>query len=432
MDQDKYLSISAITRYLKHKFDCDAHLNRVFLKGEISNFKAHTTGHFYFSLKDEQSKINAIMFRTYASQVSFVPMEGMKVLVIGRISVYEATGGYQIYVEDMQEDGVGNLYIAFEKLKKKLALEGLFAEVHKKPIPKIPERIGIVTAPTGAAIKDILSTLKRRFPFCETFLFPALVQGENAALDIATKIRLAEQYDIDILIVGRGGGSIEDLWPFNEEIVARAIYECSIPVISAVGHEVDYTIADFVADLRAPTPTGAAEIAVPHVNDLNTLLKQLSIRLQENIYQKINYNKLYLESVKGSFVIKNPMIMYENKKQQLDLIWERFNRSVMRKLEMEQHRFDRMKSNYLLQNPKELYQKHIMQLQGILEKLELLNPLGVLKRGYSLAYIDDNILKSVHDVQVSDLIDLKLQDGGLRLQVLEVKEEDYGREESSV
>lgn len=426
MEQDKYLSVSAITRYLKYKFDSDAHLNRVFLRGEISNFKAHTTGHFYFSLKDEQSKINAIMFRGNASKVLFTPMEGMKVLVIGRITVYEATGGYQIYVEDMQEDGIGNLYIAFEQLKAKLASEGLFDEKHKKAIPKIPSRIGIVTASTGAAIKDILSTIKRRYPLCETILFPALVQGDAAAADIARKIKLAEQYDIDTLIVGRGGGSIEDLWPFNEEIVARAIYECTIPVISAVGHEIDYTIADFVADLRAPTPTGAAEIAVPHVSDLETLLSQLQIRLKENIYKKVNYNKLYLESVKNSFVIKNPMIMYENKKQQLDVMLDKINGVVMRKLELEQYRLDKLKKNYLLQNPKELYSKNKIQLGNLIEKLELLNPLGVLKRGYALPYVGGEILKSVQNVQVNDLVVLKLHDGEIDMKVEQIKEEKHG------
>ena len=280
MNQDKYLTVSAVTKYLKFKFDTDEHLRTVFLKGEISNFKAHTTGHFYFSLKDEGSKINAIMFSTNAKKINFSPSEGMKVLVVGRISVYEATGGYQIYVEKMEQDGLGNLYIAFEKLKQDLAKEGLFDAAHKKTIPKIPMRIGIVTAPTGAAIKDILSTIKRRFPICETILFPALVQGENAASDIANKIDMAANYEIDTLIVGRGGGSIEDLWPFNEEIVARAIYHSKVPVISAVGHEIDYTISDFVSDLRAPTPTGAAEIAVPNMIDLVKHIEKLKFRLK--------------------------------------------------------------------------------------------------------------------------------------------------------
>ena len=330
---DKYLTVSAITRYLKAKFDVDENLQTVFLKGEISNFKAHTTGHFYFSLKDETSKINAIMFRSNASKVLFKPADGTKVLVTGRISVYEAMGSYQIYVDEMIEDGVGNLYVAFEQLKKKLQAEGLFDKEHKRPIPKIPKRVGIVTASTGAAIRDIMTTIKRRFPICETILFPTLVQGENAKDDIARNIERAQDYDLDILIVGRGGGSIEDLWPFNEEIVARAIYNSKVPVISAVGHEVDFTIADFVADLRAPTPTAAAELAVPNMSDLKKHIDQLSIRLNEAIYKKVNYLKLYLDSVKNSFVIKNPMVMFENKKQSLDLINDKLNNLMLGKVD---------------------------------------------------------------------------------------------------
>ena len=266
--QNEYLTVSQLTKYIKYKIDNDINLQEVYLKGEISNFKAHTRGHFYFTIKDEGSRINAVMFASSARSVKFTPEDGMKILVKGKISVYEATGGYQIYVNEMTEDGVGNLYVAFEQLKKKLANEGLFLESHKKKIPRIPERVGVITASTGAAIRDIISTINRRFPLVEVILFPALVQGENAKEDIVRQIKKAEKYNLDVLIVGRGGGSIEDLWAFNEEIVARAIYDCSIPVISAVGHEIDFTIADFVADLRAPTPTGAAELAVPNRTDV--------------------------------------------------------------------------------------------------------------------------------------------------------------------
>jgi len=310
MNNNKYLTVSAITQYLKHKFDSDEHLKTVFIKGEVSNFKSHSTGHLYFSIKDETSKINAIMFSSSAKKITFKPADGVKVLVVGRISVYEATGNYQIYVDEMLEDGVGNLYLTFEKLKEQLSKEGLFDEKYKKPIPRIPKRVGVVTAPTGAAIKDILSTIKRRFPVCEVILFPSLVQGDSAKDDIVKNIKLAENYELDLLIVGRGGGSIEDLWAFNEEVVARAIFNSSIPIISAVGHEVDFTIADFVADLRAPTPTGAAEMAVPNIVDLVKYLNNLNIRLNEYIYRKINYNKLLLDTFKNSFILKNPMIMY--------------------------------------------------------------------------------------------------------------------------
>ena len=286
MNNDKYLSVSALTGYLKYKFDSDEHLKCVFLKGEISNFKKHTSGHLYFSVKDEKSKINAIMFSVNAKSVNFTPADGSKVLLVGRVSVYESTGNYQIYVDEMLEDGIGNLYVAFEKLKNDLQKEGLFEETHKKQLPKFPKRVGVVTAPTGAAIRDIISTIKRRYPICEIIVFPSLVQGDGAATDIVRNIKEAENYNLDVLIVGRGGGSIEDLWPFNEEIVARAIFDCTIPTISAVGHEIDFTISDFVADHRAPTPTGAAEIAVPNIVDVEKYLNQLEIRLKENLNKR--------------------------------------------------------------------------------------------------------------------------------------------------
>lgn len=412
MDQnDKYLTVSAMTRYLKHKFDTDQNLRHVFLKGEISNFKAHTTGHMYFSVKDEASKINAIMFASSARKLNFVPADGMKVLLVGRISVYEATGNYQIYVEQMMEDGIGNLYVAFEKLKKQLASEGLFAPEHKKKIPKIPERVGIVTAATGAAIKDILSTIKRRYPICETILFPSLVQGDAAAEDIVRNIKLAQTYDLDVLIIGRGGGSIEDLWPFNEEIVARAIYECPIPTISAVGHEIDYTIADFVADLRAPTPTGAAEIAVPNMVDLQKLLAQFRIRLNEGIYKKVNYQRLYLESVQNSFVLKNPMMMFDGKKQALDYLLERANQGVLKKVERMRTHMDHIKQNYLLLHPEELYKEEKLKLGTLMDKLELVNPMNVLKRGYTLTYLEDHTIGNAEDLSVGDQVKIKFHDG---------------------
>ena len=333
MNKDKYLTVTALTRYIKYKIDNDEHLKTVFLKGEISNFKMHSTGHMYFSIKDETSKINAIMFNRDAKNIQFEPKEGTKVLVVGRISVYEQTGNYQIYVQEMIEDGIGSLYIAFEKLKEKLSKEGLFDEKYKKKIPKMPKKIGIITAPTGAAIKDILSTIKRRYPICETILFPSLVQGDNAKEDIVKNLKTANEYDLDVIILGRGGGSIEDLWPFNEEIVAREIFASKIPIISAVGHEVDFTIADFVADLRAPTPTGAAEMAVPNMIDIINHIKQLTIRLNESLNKKIKLEKINLEKSKNSIVIKNPMIMIDNKKQKIDLIKEAIIRILNLKLE---------------------------------------------------------------------------------------------------
>ena len=422
MNNDKYLTITAITRYLKYKLDSDEHLKNVFLKGEISNFKAHSTGHLYFSLKDETSKINAIMFSANAKKLKFQPQDGSKVLLVGRISVYEATGNYQIYVEDMIEDGVGNLYIAYEKLKAELAKEGLFDDSHKKKIPKIPSKVGIITAPTGAAIKDIISTIRRRFPLCETILFPSLVQGENAASDIVKNIKLADTYDLDVLIVGRGGGSIEDLWPFNEEIVARAIYEANVPIISAVGHEVDFTIADFVSDLRAPTPTGAAELAVPNQTDVLKHIEQLRIRANENIYKKINYQKLYLDSLKNSFVIKSPMIMYENKKQKLDMNLEKIKNLINNILEVRKSKFNLLKSNYLLNNPKEIYKHQQIRLENIIDKLNIINPLNTLKRGYTLTYSNDNIVKDIKDIKVGNVIKTRFTNGTVESTVTNIME----------
>lgn len=422
MNKDKYLTVGALTRYIKYKIDSDEHLKTVFLKGEISNFKMHSTGHLYFSIKDETSKINAIMFSRNAKNINFTPQDGSKVLVMGRISVYESTGNYQIYVEEMLEDGVGNLYIAFEKLKAQLSKEGLFDEKYKKKIPKIPKKIGIITAPTGAAIKDILSTIKRRFPICETILFPSLVQGESASADIVKNLKLANTYDLDVIILGRGGGSIEDLWPFNEEIVAREIFDSRIPIISAVGHEVDFTIADFVADLRAPTPTGAAEMAVPNMIDLKNQIKQLNIRLNESINKKVKLKKIKLESLKNSFVIKNPMLIYENKKQKLDIIKETMIRLLKDKIGNNKNKLDMLKNSFILKNPDNLYKNKKTNLLNLIDKLELVNPLGVLKRGYSISNQDGHVIKSIKNIKKTKPLFIKLSDGEIETTIKNIKE----------
>jgi len=421
--EERYLTVTAVTRYLKAKFDSDDNLRYVFLKGEISNFKNHTSGHLYFSIKDEGSKINAIMFSRSAASLDFKPVDGTKVLVQGRISVYEATGNYQIYVDKMIEDGVGNLYVAYEKLKKKLSAEGLFDDKYKKPLVKYPKRVGIVTASTGAAIRDIITTIKRRYPICETILFPSLVQGEGAKDSIVENIKKAEDYDLDVLIVGRGGGSIEDLWPFNEEEVARAIFDCNIPVISAVGHEIDFTISDFVADLRAPTPTAAAELAVPNLIEIQNYLNQLNIRLKENINQKINYQKLYLESIKGSFVIKNPLMMFENRKQNLDLKITKLNELMLKKVDRFKEIMERINQNYILNNPSILYKDKALSLKHCTEKLELLNPLTILNRGYAVAYSDGSVVKNTKSVKNGDIIDVKVSDGVIEATVTNIKED---------
>lgn len=415
-----YLTVTALTKYLKYKFDSDENLRKVYIKGEISNYKLHTTGHLYFSIKDENSIIKAIMFSSNAKKLTFEPKEGMKVLVTGTVSVYPATGSYQIYVEALEEDGIGNLYIEFEKLKTKLASEGLFDPKYKKPIPEFPMNIGIVTASTGAAIRDILSTIKRRYPICKTYLFPCLVQGEFASADIVSKIKEANNYDLDVLIVGRGGGSFEDLNCFNDEQVARTIFESRIPIISAVGHEVDFTIADFVADLRAPTPTGAAEMAVPNIVDLQNSINQYKIRLNESIYKTINLKKLYLDSIKNSYIIKNPLLMYQNVIQKVETITDKLNTIMLKKINIEKINLENMKNNYIIKNPNVLYIDKQKELGNIIVKLNLLNPLNILDRGYNITYKDNHVVTGIKEIKENDNLNIKMKDGNLKVTVNEV------------
>lgn len=417
---DKYISVSQLTRYIKYKIDNDVNLNEVFLKGEISNFKAHSRGHFYFTLKDENSRINAIMFSSQTRKIKFVPQDGMKVLVTGKISVFESSGAYQIYVNDMLEDGVGNLYVAFEQLKNKLTQEGLFREEHKKSIPKIPLRVGVVTAPTGAAIKDIISTIKRRWPLTEIYLFPSLVQGEDAKEDIVKQIKKAENFELklDTLIVGRGGGSIEDLWPFNEEIVARAIYECSIPVISAVGHEVDFTIADFVADLRAPTPTGAAEMAVPELSDMRNYLNQVNIRLNNTIMNMIKSDRRKLNDVMNRNIFKNPISIYQTKELKYDGLIERLKFSLTNLTSVKEKELIKVKNSYILKNPLKLVENKGNKYLQILAKLDPLSPLKTIERGYSIVKRDGHVVTSITSVKKDDNLELNLKDGIIDVKVI--------------
>ena len=415
---DKYISVTQLTRYIKYKIDNDINLNEVFLKGEISNFKAHSRGHFYFTLKDEGSRINAIMFATNTKKIKFTPTDGMKVLISGKISVFEANGAYQIYVNDMLEDGVGNLFVAFEQLKKKLAEEGLFDESKKKKIPKIPKRIGVVTAPTGAAIKDIISTIKRRWPLTEILLFPSLVQGELAADDIVRQIKNSDNYNLDTLIVGRGGGSIEDLWPFNEEKVARAIYECKTPIISAVGHEIDFTIADFVADLRAPTPTGAAEMAVPQYNDVVNYLKQLNIRLNTAINNKVKNCKQKIESIKSRNIFKNPIIIYQSKELMFDNLLERLKYSSNTLLSLKEKKLAVIKNSYIFKNPYQIIDKKANKYLQIISKLEPLSPLLTLKRGYTIIKKDGQIINSVKKIKKKETLEIQFTDGIINAEVI--------------
>lgn len=422
MNNSNYITVSEVNKYIKDIINNDLLLKKVYLRGEISNFKAHSRGHYYFTLKDENSRIAAVMFAFNNKNLKFVPYDGMKVLVTGKIDVYEASGSYQIYVEDMSPDGIGALYVAFEELKKKLNSEGLFDRSKKKKIPRIPRRIGIVTSPTGAAVKDILTTIKRRYPVCETILFPALVQGEEAAKTIADKIKLANEvkdiYNIDTLIVGRGGGSLEDLWPFNEEVVARAIYASSIPVISAVGHEIDITISDYVADLRAPTPTAAGELAVPDINTIITYLDTARTRSYNALNNIISINTKKLDALKNSYILTKPMSMYEIKEQKLDTLLDNLNKSINLVLENSKTKLFTLSNSYILNNPNMLYKYQSQKLNYVISKLEVLNPLNTLSRGYAIMKKDNRVVSSLNDIEKNDIVTITLKDGNIESKVI--------------
>ena len=345
----------------------------------------------------------------------------------------------------MQQDGLGNLYLEFEKLKKKLEAEGLFKKEHKKPIPKYPMKIGIITASTGAAIRDILSTIKRRFPICETILFPSLVQGADAKEDIVRNITLANTYPLDLIILGRGGGSIEDLWAFNEEIVARSIYDSKIPIISGVGHEIDFTIADFVADLRAPTPTGAAEMAVPNTIDVLNMIMQYRIRLSKGITNKIEKERKILDNLKNNYILKNPMSLYEKQEQNFDHLYERLINSIKINISQNEEKLSKIKSSFIFKNPKLLfadkaynYNDLIKRLKtsisnilvnkqnvyiNLLSKVEVLNPITTIKRGYTITKNNDKVINQVKDVKKNDIILTSLIDGRIESVVKNVYEE---------
>ena len=442
----KYFTITALNKAIKNMFEEKRELSNIHLKGEISNYKHHTRGHLYFTLKDENSQLSAIMFASSAKNLKFEPKDGMKVLVAGKVTVYESTGTYQIYVNDMQEDGLGNLYLEFEKLKKKLEQEGLFKKEYKKPIPRFPTKIGIITAPTGAAIKDIMSTIARRFPIVETILFPSLVQGIDAKDDIVKNIRLANTFDLDVIILGRGGGSIEDLWAFNEECVARAIFESKIPIISGVGHEVDFTISDFVADLRAPTPTGAAELCVPNRYDVIELFNQYNLRLIKGINTCLDLAREKLNNLQNSYVLKNPLSLYEKLEQKFDNLYERLLMAINSNLLSQGERLKRCKSSFIFKNPNMLfidkaynYNDLIKRLVGsmnkiidnnqnkyinLLSKLEVLNPITTLRRGYSITKMKEQIVTRIKEIKKGDIIMTSVTDGKIESVVQNVYEKN--------
>lgn len=417
--EEKTFTVSEINALIARKFKFDKELKNILVKGEISNFSTNRmSGHSYFTLKDEGSQIPSVMFkgRKLANKIELE--DGMKVIVKGSVGVYERDGKYQLIANRITEDGVGNLHIAFEQLKIRLQREGLFEDAHKKEIPKYPNHIGVVTASTGAAIRDIITTIKRRYPVCDIVIFPTLVQGDQAKYQIVKQIRNAQNYDLDTLIVGRGGGSIEDLWPFNEEIVAREIYECEIPVISAVGHEIDYTISDFVADKRAPTPTAAAEFAVPSLTEVKYKVNNLTDKLTKNVMDKIGENRLILKHISQKQVLKNPTEIYEIKGMHLDNLVNKLNYSSNNIITQNRNRLLKLENSTILKNPNEIVNRKKERYYKNINKLEVLNPLLTLKRGYSIAKSNEKVITSVKDVKTGDQVDIELDDGTINTRVI--------------
>lgn len=393
------LSVSQLNRYIKMNFDADENLANIFISGEISNFTNHyRTGHLYFTLKDDSAAVRAVMFNSSAKRLKFMPEDGMKVIARGRVSVYEASGQYQLYVDDMQPDGVGALNLAYEQLKEKLQKEGLFSEHHKKPLPPYPEKVGVITSPTGAAVRDIINVLGRRFPYAEIVFCPVLVQGDGAHLQLTDAVNMFNsERAADVIIIGRGGGSIEDLWEFNDEGLARAVYNSEIPVISAVGHETDFTICDFVADMRAPTPSAAAELAVPDANELQYALSALKNRMFLNVSSGIADRRSRLEYLTSKGALKSPDEMLSNRSQRLDTA------------------FSKMLSSY--ENRIGGKKVEFISAATALSKLD---PMSVLMRGF--AFVSDKSGKNVCSSQAlakGDKINVRFHDGSA---VCEVKE----------
>uniref|UniRef100_UPI00403F62DD exodeoxyribonuclease VII large subunit n=1 Tax=Candidatus Enterococcus willemsii TaxID=1857215 RepID=UPI00403F62DD len=436
----QYLSITAVTKYLKKKFDADPYLERVFLTGEISNFRLRPN-HQYFSLKDDGAKISAVMFKNAFNQLTFKPEEGMKVLAVGRISLYEASGNYQLYVEHMEPDGVGALYQAYEQLKAKLEQEGLF-RAPKQQLPRYPKRIAVLTSPSGAVIRDIMTTVRRRYPIAQLVLFPTVVQGEKAADNVVANIaRVEEMGSFDTMIIGRGGGSIEDLWPFNEERVARAIFNARTPIISSVGHETDTTIADLVADVRAATPTAAAELAVPVLSEELMRIEERQARLVQAYANQMQRKDERFQRVLSSYIFRQPERLYEAQSLKLDQLQQRLVQQMQtllcekdRKANQTMHRLAQVvpsarvreanqQVNYLAQRLEKqiqlIFEQKVSKFEQTVQSLDLLSPLKIMGRGYSYT-TKEKVVKSVQELTVGDVLDVHYQDGQAKVEVLEI------------
>ncbi|GKU79646.1 exodeoxyribonuclease VII large subunit [Paenibacillus sp. L3-i20] len=438
----KVYSIKELNKYIRMKLETDHVLGDVWLRGEISNFTHHSSGHMYFTLKDSDSKLKCVMFASHNTRLPFIPREGTKVIARGNISVFERDGNYQFYVMAMQPDGIGSLYLAYEQLKSKLEQEGLFASARKRSLPPFPKSIGVITSPTGAAVRDIITTIQRRYPLIPIYIYPVLVQGKQAAPAIVNAIEAMNRFgECDVLIVGRGGGSLEELWAFNEEAVARAIVKSDIPIISAVGHETDFTIADFVADLRAATPTAAAELAVPQITELLQSKNRLEQRLIAALRLTVRIDKERLQRVRRSPFFLHPRRYLLDQAQRLDRLKELLNERTSRLTMKEHARLAKLQSQLAAHHPGErvnyaakrlsgathqlelastaLVKSGKLRLQSGIKQLDALSPLKVMARGYSLVYdVDKNrLIKSIEDVTVGDDVQVKLAHGGMTCRV---------------
>lgn len=438
---EEYVTVSALTKYIKYKFDKDPHLGRVYLTGEISNFRLRPT-HQYFSLKDEQAIISATMFQSAFKKIQFRPEEGMKVLVIGKVSVFEKTGQYQINIEHMEPDGVGALFLAYEQLKKKLEAEGLFS-LPKKPIPQFPKKIAILTSESGAVIQDIQTTVARRFPIVQLVLYPTVVQGVHAVNSILKNLDLVEQEDYDVVIIGRGGGSIEDLWAFNEEPVVRRVAQLSIPVISSVGHETDTTLIDFVSDMRAATPTAAAEIATPVLMEIHQQLRNLQTRLEQALSRQLQIKRERMQALANASIFQNPERIYQVYQQRVDQLEMRLQQMMQQSVQQKrqqlvkhQHRLELGSPSRRVQTEKQALQylaKRLEQAQGqlmkdkkqqfqrVIQQLDLLSPLKIMNRGYGILQQEETIIKSVDQLEVNQELTIQLVDGTVRSKVTSVE-----------
>jgi exodeoxyribonuclease VII large subunit len=452
-DPGRVLSVKDLNRYIRMKMEGDTRLSDVWIRGEISNFTHHSSGHMYFTLKDEGSRIRAIMFATHNQRLPFIPKEGSRVIARGNVSVYERDGQYQFYAVQMQPDGIGSLYLAYEQLKSKLEEEGLFSAERKRPLPRYPKTIGVITSPTGAAVRDIMITIRRRYPQARAILYPVLVQGKGAAPSIVKAIRtMNDMAEADVLIVGRGGGSLEELWAFNEEIVARAIYQSNIPVISAVGHETDFTIADFVADLRAATPTAAAELAVPSSAELRGQLVQRQRQLNQGLQQRLKRSRDRLVSLQRSPVLVHPRRYMLQHAERLDMLSQRLQSNLKSQLSLVRQRQKSLHQGLIRYNPRtqaefaarrkdqasrqlmnamqSIMKSKMSQLQTEMRHLDALSPLKIMSRGYSLVYDEQEqkLVKSIADVQLGDLVNVRVNDGQLQCQVWGMKEDEENGE----